>query len=169
MTFYTIGSLNKSRRKRWGFTKLKGRYIVLAFWACDLHIEKPKGSIRKLWELILIKVQDTKINILKYHIYMSVMDSLEKKRTVPFITTTTILVKDLTKKRKDPYKENTQMLLKEIVKNTWKSKKIHVHRSEEKTLLNWARFLYDLHLSLLLLNIWKEAPWWCKDLFCLMV
>lgn len=33
-----------------------------------------------MWELILVKVQDTKINILKYHIYMPVMDFLEKKR-----------------------------------------------------------------------------------------
>lgn len=32
-----------------------------------------------MWELILVKVQDTKINILKYHICMPVMDFLEKK------------------------------------------------------------------------------------------
>lgn len=86
-----------------------------------------------MWELILVKVQDTKINILKYHICMPVMDFLEKKkkRTILFITTTNILVKDSTKKSKDPYKENSQMPLKEIVNNTGKSKKIHSHRSEE--------------------------------------
>lgn len=84
-----------------------------------------------MWELILVKVQDTNINILKYHIYMPVMDFLEKKRAIPFITTTNILVKDSTKKSKDPYKENSQMPLKEIVNNTGKLKKIHAHRSEE--------------------------------------
>lgn len=55
----------------------------------------------------------------------------KKKRTILFITTTNILVKDSTKKSKDPYKENSQMPLKEIVNNTGKSKKIHSHRSEE--------------------------------------
>lgn len=54
-----------------------------------------------------------------------------KKRAIPFITTTNVLVKDSTKKSKDPYKENSQMPLKEIVNNTGKLKKIHAHRSEE--------------------------------------
>lgn len=46
------------------------------------------------------------------------------------------LGKRLYQEKERSLQKNPQMLLKEIVKNTGKSKKIHVHRSEEKTLLN---------------------------------
>ena len=105
-----------------------GKEVKLSLFADDmiLYIENPKGSTRKLLDLIneYSKVAGYKINTQKSFAFLYTSNEKterEIKETIPFITATRrikYLGIKIPKEIKDLYIENNKTLMKEIKDNT---------------------------------------------------
>ena len=100
-----------------------GKEVKLSVFADDmtLHIENPKDSVKKLWELISesSKVTGYKINTQKSLAFLDTNNEnaeIEIKKSIPFTITTKIikyLGLNLPKETKQLYTENDKTLMKE--------------------------------------------------------